>query len=166
MLKANGVGGSDALVSLGLSRPFLVQNDARTLWAGDLAAGLAGGLQRGHASAAALSVDSFTGTGVRSMVGIRGGSAVSDPLAAPFTFQFNLGVGADAGNLLNPSLNATLAGIDMSIAAPKVSPAFGQASVSGTLRVSPSAYAYGQLFGEVHSNATIAGISGGLRLNF
>jgi hypothetical protein len=100
------------------------------------------------------------------MVGIRGGSAVSDPLAAPVTFQFNLGVGADAGNLLNPSLNGTLAGIGMSIAAPHVSPAFGQASMGGTLRVSPSAYVYGQLFGEVHSNATIAGISGGLRLTF
>ena len=86
------------------------------------------------------------------MIGIRGGSAVSDPLAAPVTYRFNLGVGEDAGNLLNPSLHATLAGIGMTIAAPHVSSAFGQASVAGTLRVSSSAYVYGQLFGELHSN--------------
>ena len=167
MLKANGVGANDALVSLGVSRPFLVHRMTLAPYAHVTWQQVAqGSFSEGTASAAGLSVDSFTGTGVRSTVGIRGGSAVSDPLAAPVTFQFNLGVGADAGNLLNPNLNGTLAGIGMSIAAPHVSAAFGQGSVGGTLRVSHRAYVYGQLSGEVHSNATIAGISGGLRMTF
>ena len=70
------------------------------------------------------------------MIGITAGSAVTSPFAALMTYRFNVGVGEDAGNLLNPSLHATLAGVDMTIASPQVSSAFGQASVAGTLRVS------------------------------
>jgi outer membrane autotransporter protein len=166
-LQANGVGGGDALVSVRISLPFTIGNVrlapyARVTWqqvSED-------SFSEGTSSAAALNVDRFTGTNVRSMIGITGGSAVTSPFAALMTYRFNLGVGEDAGNLLNPSLHATLAGIGMTIASPQVSSAFGQASVSGTLRLSSSAYLYGQLFGEARGNATLGGITGGVRFQF
>ena len=166
-LTANAVGGGDGLVSLGVSRPME-----------DGALGLApyvrvtwqqvsqGGASEDPSSAAALNVDSFAGTGVRGVVGLSGGSAVSSPLAAPVTYRFNAGIGADAGNLTNPSVSASLAGIDTSIATPRVSATFVQASVSGTLRVDRGAYAYASLFGEARGNETVGGISGGLRIQF
>jgi hypothetical protein len=166
MLKTKNVGGSDVLVSLGLSRPFTLQGltlapYGRVTFQQVSEAGASEG-----ASAAALSVDSFAGTGVRSMIGLTGGSQVTSPLDAPYTYQFNAGLGEDAGNLLNPSVTETLAGVGMSVAAPKVSSTFGQLSVSGTLRMTKSAYAYANLFGEARGNGTEAGISAGLRLQF
>ena len=47
-LTANGVGGNDALVSLGVSRPFQVRSDACSLCERDLAAGLPGRLHGEH----------------------------------------------------------------------------------------------------------------------
>jgi fibronectin-binding autotransporter adhesin len=114
----------------------------------------------------ASSVNSFVGTGVRSMIGITGGSPVTSPFAALMTYRFDLGVGEDSGNILNPTLRATLAGVDMTIASPRVSSTFVQASVAGTLRLSPSAYLYGQVFGEARGNAALGGISGGVRIRF
>jgi Autotransporter beta-domain/Phage integrase family len=167
LLQSNGFSGGDTMVSLGISRPFTIHNVTlapygRVTWQQVSEASYS----EDSSSAAALSVDSFAGTGVRSMIGLTAGSAAASPLAAPTTFRFDLGVGEDAGNLLNPTLRATLAGIDMTIASPRVSSTFVQASVSGTLRLSPSAYLYGQLFGEARGNAALGGISGGVRIRF
>jgi fibronectin-binding autotransporter adhesin len=167
LLQANGVSGGDALVSLGISRPFTIRNVTlapygRVTWQQVSEASYS----EGSSSAASLSVDSFAGTGVRSMIGLTAGSAATSPLAAPATYRFDLGVGEDAGNLLNPTLRANLAGISMTIASPQVTSTFVQASVSGTLRLSPSAYLYGQLFGEARGNETLGGISGGVRIRF
>ena len=167
MLEANGVGGNDALVSLGVSRPFTFRNVAlapygRVTWQQVSEASYS----EGSSSAASLSVDSFAGTGVRGVIGLTAGSVETSPLAAPTTYRFDLGVGEDAGNLLNPSLRANLAGIRMTIASPQVSSTFVQASVSGTARLSPSAYLYGQLFGEARGNSAMGGISGGVRIRF
>jgi hypothetical protein len=68
--------------------------------------------------------------------------------------------------IFSPVLNATLAGIAMPIAAPQTSAMFGQASVTGTLRLAKTAYVYGQLSGEVRGNETLGGISGGVRVSF
>ena len=119
-----------------------------------------------QSSAANIEVYGYNGTGVRTMVGLSGGSVATDPLTARVTYKFNVGVGEDAGNLTNPSLRASLDGVYMPIEAPHVSSTFGQASVGGTVRLKQGAYAYGDLFGEVHSNEDIAGISAGLRLKF
>ena len=167
LLQANGVSGGDALVSLGISRPFAVRDMilapyVRVTWQQVSEASYS----EGSSSVAALSVDSFAGTGVLSMIGLTGGSAITSPLAAPTTYRFDLGVGEDAGNLLNPTLRASLVGIPMTITSPQVSSAFVQASISGTLRVTPSAYLYGQLFGAVRGNADEGGLTGGLRVRF
>ena len=166
-LADNGGRGGDALVSLEASRPFTLWNVTlapygRVTWQRVTQ----DGSTESGASPAALSVARYTGDDVRSIIGVTGGSAVNDPLAALTTWRADFGVGEDAGNLLNPVLNATLAGISTTIAAPKVSSAFAQASVSGTLRLTPSAYAYGQIFGLARGNETLGGVTGGLRINF
>jgi hypothetical protein len=167
LIKADDVGGNDALVSFGVSRPFLVQQlrmapYARVTWQQISEAAFT----EDTGSAAALSVNSFAGNGVRSMIGVTTGSTVTDPLVAAATYKFDFGVGEDAGSLVNPSLHANLAGLPMSISTPHVSSTFVQASASGTLRVAQSAYVYGQLSGAVRGNATLAAIAGGLRINF
>jgi fibronectin-binding autotransporter adhesin len=124
------------------------------------------GFSEGTAVVAALSIASYSGDGVRGMIGVTGGSAAASPLAARFTYTFNVGIGEDGGNLVNPTLHASLAGIGMTIAAPQESSTFGQASVSGTARINSTAYVYGSLFGEARGNAMMGGISGGLRLQF
>ena len=120
----------------------------------------------GTSSAAALDIASYPGNDERGMIGLTAGSPVSSPLAAQATYKLDLGVGADAGNLLSPVLNSTLAGLAMPIAAPQASTVFAQASVTGTLRVAKTSYLYGQLSGEVRGNETYAGISGGVRVSF
>jgi hypothetical protein len=167
LIRAGNVGGNDALVSLGVDRPFMVHQlmvapYARVTWQQIAEAAFT----EASTSAAALSVDSFAGSGVRGVVGITTGSVVTDPLVAEATYKFDVGVGEEGGGLVNPSLRANLAGVPMSIAAPHVSSTFVQASASGTLRVAKSAYVYGQLSGAVRGNATLAAISGGLRINF
>jgi hypothetical protein len=166
LLKTGNVGGSDTLASLGLSRPFALSGITLAPYGRVIFQQVSQASASEGASAAALDVDGFAGTGVRSMIGLTAGSKISAPLDAPYTYQVDAGVGEDAGNLLNPSETATLAGVNIAIAAPKVSSTFGQLSVSGTLRLDKTAYAYANLFGEARGNATLAGISGGLSLKF
>jgi outer membrane autotransporter protein len=92
LIKADDVGGTDALVSLGVSRPFLVHQlrlapYARVTWQQVSQAAFT----ENTSSAAALSVDSFAGTGVRTMIGLTAGSTVMDPLAAAATYKLDLG---------------------------------------------------------------------------
>ena len=166
LLKTGNVGGSDTLASLGLSRPFALSGMTLAPYGRVTFQQVSQASASEGASAAALDVDGFAGTGVRSMIGLTAGSKISAPLDAPYTYQVDAGVGEDAGNLLNPSETATLAGVNIAIAAPRVSSTFGQLSVSGTLRLDKTAYAYANLFGEARGNATLAGISGGLSLKF
>ena len=166
LLKTGHVGGSDTLVSLGLSRPFALSGIRLAPYGRVTFQQVSQASASEGASAAALDVDGFTGTGVRSMIGLTAGSKISAPLDAPYTYQVDAGAGEDAGNLLNPSETATLAGVNLAIAAPRVSSTFGQLSVSGTVRLDKTAYVYANLFGEARGNATLAGISGGLSLKF
>jgi len=165
-LKTAHVGGSDTLASLGLSRPFEVSGITLAPYGRVTFQQVSQASASEGASVAALDVDGFAGTGVRSMIGLTAGSKITVPLDAPYTYQVDAGVGEDAGNLLNPSVSATLAGVNLAIAAPRVSSTFGQLSVSGTVRLDKTAYAYANLFGEARGNATLAGISGGLSLKF
>jgi fibronectin-binding autotransporter adhesin len=167
VLRTNGVGGGDALGAIGLSRPFILQDITLAPYGRVTVQQVSqNSATEGTASITALSIDSFAGTGVRGVLGVTGGSNAASPLAAPYTYQFDAGVGEDAGNLVNPSLHATLVGVGLSIAAPRVSSTFAQLSVAGTVRFNNSAYAYANLFGEARGNATLAGITGGLRVTF
>jgi len=167
LLEDNGVSGGNALVSMNVSLPISLRNVTlapygRVTWQRVTEAGTS----EGASSAAALDIAGYHGDDMRGMAGITVGSPVTSPLAAQATYKLDLGVGADAGNLLNPVLNATLAGIAMPIAAPQASAVFGQASVTGTLRVAKTSYLYGQLSGEVRGQETLGGISGGVRVSF
>jgi fibronectin-binding autotransporter adhesin len=150
LLKDNHVGGDNAMVSMNVSLPIALRTVTlapygRVTWQRVSQASTS----EGTASAAALDIASYAGNDVRGMIGLTAGSPVSSPLAAQATYKLDLGVGADAGNLLSPVLNSTLAGLAMPIAAPQASTVFAQASVTGTLRVAKTSYLYGQLSGEV-----------------
>ncbi len=167
LLQDNNVGGANALVSVNVSLPIALRDVTlapygRVTWQRVSQAATS----EGAASVAALDIASYAGNDVRGMIGLTVGSPVSSPLAAEATYKLDLGVGADAGNLLNPELNATLAGFAMPIAAPQTSTVFAQASITGTLRLAKTSYLYGQLSGAVRGNETFAGIAGGVRVGF
>jgi fibronectin-binding autotransporter adhesin len=169
---ASGANGHDALVSLGLRRPMLRSNlllapYVRVVWQ-QLSQDAS---SEGSSSLVALDVHGFSGTGVRTIVGLTGGSAATSPLAAPSTYQFDLGVGEDTGRLLSPTLDASYAELGPSlggttITSPHVGRAFARLSLSGTLRLGQNAYVYGALSGEARSGATLGTATGGIRWQF
>jgi hypothetical protein len=115
---------------------------------------------------AALSVARYSGEGSRSMIGVAAGSLLSNPLLTPFTYQFNLATGVDAGGILNPTVDATLAGLPTTITAPHVGAEFVQASLSATIRLSPSAYTYFQGAGLARSGGAQGIFTAGVRIQF
>jgi hypothetical protein len=75
------------------------------------------GIDEGNV-ASALSVDRFTGNGLRGVIGMAAGSKVHDPMNATFTYSAYVGVGIDSSTLLNPTVTAKLAGINTVITTP------------------------------------------------
>ncbi|MDO8695244.1 MAG: autotransporter outer membrane beta-barrel domain-containing protein [Sheuella sp.] len=87
------IAGNDTMVSLGVSRPvdmdnFRITPYARVTWQMVTQSGLNEG-----SSASALSVDSFTGHGVRGVLGIAAGSRFNDPMTEKYTYRAYVGVG-------------------------------------------------------------------------
>jgi hypothetical protein len=160
------VSGNDAMVSLGLSRPFDTESVrftpfVRATWQivtqssineGDLAS--------------ALNVNRYTGNGVRGVLGVAAGSRVNDPMAEKFTYRAYVGVGVDSSGLLNPTLNASLAGLSTSINTPNAGATFVQAGLYATAKFSDNAYAFAGLSGEARSNQTLGAVNIGLRVQF
>ena len=159
-------GSRNALVSAGIRAPWRINGAtfepfARVMWQQTRRDAYNEG-----SSVAALSFDSYTASGVRSLVGMSGSSAKKDPLAASNTYQFSVGIGQDSGSLVRPTAQASLAGMDTTIAAPQVGRAFVQANLSGTYRLGTQAYAYGGLTGEARSGRSDLAVNGGVRVNF
>ncbi|HQT37886.1 MAG TPA: autotransporter domain-containing protein, partial [Acidocella sp.] len=165
-LSTNNIGGSEALVSLGVNLPVTVAGVEVSPYGREIFQDITqNGAGEGN-SIAALATRNYSGFGERTMLGISSGSKITDPLATLFTYQFNLAGGLDSGALLHPTLNATLAGIRTTITSPHVSPEFVQASVSATLRLFSGGYSYAQLGGEVRGGATQGSFTAGLRISF
>lgn len=160
------VSGNDAMVSLGLSRPFdsdsfRITPFARVTWQIVTQNGVKEG-----SSASALSVNSFTGNGVRGMLGIAAGSKVNDPMNEQYTYRAYVGVGADSSGVLNPSMNASLAGVSTNINTPNAGATFVQAGLYGTAKFANNAYAYAGLSGEARSGQTLGTVNAGIKLQF
>ena len=155
LLQDNNVGGANALVSVNVSLPIALRDVTLAPYGRVTGSVCRRPRPRRRRFCRGAQHASYAGNDVRGMIGLTVGSPVSSPLAAEATYKLDLGVGADAGNLLNPELNATLAGFAMPIAAPQTSTVFAQASITGTLRLAKTSYLYGQLSGAVRGNETL-----------
>jgi hypothetical protein len=67
---------------------------------------------------------------------------------------------------LNPTLNASLAGVGTNITTPNAGTTFVQAGLYGTAKVSDNAYAFAGLSGEARSGQTLGAVNVGLRIQF
>jgi autotransporter-associated beta strand protein len=160
------VSGNDVMLSLGLSRPFNTESMrltpfARVTWQMVTQSGV----NEGDA-ASALSVNRYTGNGVRGVIGLAAGSKDNNPMTAKNTYRAYVGVGADSSGLLNPTLNASLVGINTNITTPKAGTAFVQAGLYGTAKMSENTFAYAGISGEARSGQTLGTVNVGLKVQF
>lgn len=160
------ISGNDALLSLGVSRAFdmdafRVTPYVRATWQLINQSSFNDG-----ASPAALSVDSFNGNGVRGVIGVALGSKTMNPLDEKFTYRVSVGIGMDSYSLINPTLNASLAGIPTTITTPRAGSTFAQAGLFGTVKFADNAYAFAGVGGEFRNGSTLASVNAGLRILF
>lgn len=165
-LQAKGVRGNDALLSAGLSRAFETESARitpyiRMTWQQVNQSSFGEG-----SSPAALNVNSFSGNGLLGVLGLTVSGKDLDPMKASYTYRANLGVGADTNTLINPTLNATLAGFGTTIQTPNVGSTFVQAGLYGTAKFADNAYAYAGITGETRSGQTLGAVSLGVRIQF
>lgn len=161
-----GVMGNDAMVSVGLSRPF-DYNEVRITPYARLSYQYLGQVTYDEGSgAAALNIAGFNGSAVRGVLGVAVGSSNKDPLKDEYTYRANFAVGADTTGLLNPTLNTTLGGYSSSVTTATAGSAFVQVGLYGTVKIADNAYAYAGVSGEARSGQTLYGGSVGVRLAF
>lgn len=163
------VSGNDALVSLGLSHPLELDSVritpyARVTWQMVKQSAVKEDSQGNTASA--LYVDRYTGNGVRGVIGVAAGSKVNNPMTAKHTYRAFVGIGMDSSGLLNPTLNASLAGINTQITTPDAGRTFVQAGLYGTARISENTFAYAGISGEARRGQTLGTVNLGLRVQF
>ena len=161
-----GVSGNDALVSVGLSRPIDLDDMRITPYVRGTWQMVNQSAFNEGSSPAALSVNSFNSNGVRGVVGVVLGSKTTNPMNENYTYRVNLGVGADSPNLINPSLNASLAGMPTTITTPNAGSAFAQAGFYGTMKFADNAFAYAGVAGEFRNGSTLGNVSVGVRIQF
>ncbi|WP_290195029.1 autotransporter outer membrane beta-barrel domain-containing protein [Zwartia vadi] len=160
------VSGNDALISLGLSRPFdmntvRITPFARLTWQMVTQSAINEG-----STASALSIDRFTGNGVRGMIGVAAGSKASNPMTEKHTYRSYIGVGVDSNGLLNPTLNASIAGLATNISTPHAGKTFLQAGLFGTTKLSDNTFGYLGINAELRDGQTLGSLNLGLRVQF
>jgi hypothetical protein len=101
---------------------------------------------------------------VRGVLGVALGSKTNNPMTEPYTYRAYVGVGVDSSDLLNPTLNASLAGAGTNITTPNAGATFVQAGLYGTAKVSDNAYAFAGLSGEARSGQTLGTVNVGVRI--
>ena len=89
-----------------------------------------------------------------------------DPLKEQTTYRVNVGLGVDSTNVLNPQLNASLAGMTTTINTPSAGAAFVQAGMYGTVKFADNAFAYAGVTAEARSGQVLAGGNIGVRIQF
>ena len=165
-LQAKNVLGNDALVSLGLNLPIdLAESRVTPYIRATWQQVNQNGFNEGSA-ASALTVNSFNGNGVRGVIGVAAGSKALDPIKEQTTYRVNVGLGVDSTNVLNPQLNASLAGMTTAINTPSAGTAFVQAGMYGTVKFADNAFAYAGVTAEARSGQVLAGGNIGVRIQF
>ena len=158
--------GNDAMVSVGISRPFAYNEVQITPYARVSYQYLGQDSYNEGKADGAMSVGSFNGNAVRGVVGVAVGSLNKDPLKSDYTYRANIGVGADTQGLLNPTVNATVGGYTNSVTTATAGSTFVQVSLYGTAKVADNAYAYAGVSSETRSGQTLYGGMVGFRMAF
>ena len=104
--------------------------------------------------------------GTRILVGTAVGPVNSDPLATTFTYRASIAFGEDFGDLIYPTVQASLAGANFQINSPKVGREFVQLNLSGTYHIIDNAYVYVGLNGDARENRMIGGVNAGFNFKF
>ncbi len=165
-LSAKGIRGRDVLLSAGMSRPFDVDEQRITPYLRLTWQQVTQGSFSEGSSPAALTVDSFSASGGRAVLGVSFGTKVTDPFRSQYTYRINVGVGADTPGLINPVLNTSLAGLGTSVTTPAVGSTFLQTGLYATTLVADQAFLYLGVSAEARSGATLTGVNGGLQIRF
>lgn len=160
------VSGNDALISLGLSRPIemdgvRVTPFARVTWQMVTQSGVNEG-----DVASALTVNRYAGNGVRGVIGVAAGSKANNPMTEKYTYRAYVGLGVESTGLLNPTLNASLAGLGTNMTTPSAGTTFVQAGLYGTAKLAENTFAYAGISGEARSGQTLGTVNVGLRVQF
>lgn len=158
--------GNDAMVSVGISRPFAYNEVQITPYARVSYQYLGQDAYNEGKADGAMSVGAFSGNAVRGVVGVAVGSLNKDPLKSDYTYRANIGVGADTQGLLNPTVNATVGGYTNSVTTATVGSTFVLVSLYGTAKVADNAYAYAGVSSETRSGQTLYGGMVGFRMAF
>jgi len=158
--------GSDAMVSVGISRAFEYSELRVTPYARVTYQYVGQAAYDEGSGVAALNIASFSGSAVRGVIGVAAGSLNKDPLKDDYTYRANIAVGADTSGLLNPTLNTTLGGFSSSVTTATAGSTFVQVGLYGTVKIADNAYAYAGVSGEARSGQTLYGGSVGLRIAF
>jgi fibronectin-binding autotransporter adhesin len=165
-LKSNA-SGSNTYWGVGVRSPwelggFTVEPFLRVLWQNSNR----GSVNEGVASPSALELGKYSLNGTRLLVGAAVGSEKRDPLAASLTYRASLAFGNDFGDLVHPSVQASLAGESFQINSPHVGRQFAQLNLSGTYRVIDNTYAYVGLNGEARENRLDGSVNAGFNFKF
>jgi fibronectin-binding autotransporter adhesin len=159
--------GDNSLASVGVRWPWHISGlvlapYVRALWQRTARDGFSEG-----STPDALSGPGYDATGLRSTVGISGGSESQSPLAALLTYQFNLGVAHDSAALAQSVVQSSLAGAAIATDSPEIGRTFVLANITGTARLGKRTYVYLGLSGEARSGKSEdAGFNAGIRTRF
>lgn len=115
----------------------------------------------------ALSAPTYRGNGTRVSAGIVGESEQQGPLAAAFTYRFDLGAVRDSDGLVRRGVTAALAGQEFALSSPQPARTAFAGSLTGTARFMQQGYVYLGLDTEARAGKTAdMGINAGVRAVF
>lgn len=159
--------GHSTQVGMGVRTPLSVGGTvlepfARVLWQKSTR----GAADEGTGTPSALALANYSATGNRVTLGLTARPGNQEASDGRFRYQFSAGIGRDNGNLVQPTVHASLAGIGMAITSPDVGRVFGQASFHGAMQLNKRTHVFVGLNGEVRRGRQDIGINGGMRVSF
>jgi autotransporter-associated beta strand protein len=165
-LDSNDASGNDVLVSIGLSRSFDFEHTritpyARTSWQRVKLSSFGEG-----PALTALRVGRYSEDGVRAVAGVTFESNIRAPAQQNYSYRMNLALGADTSQLLNPTLDASLAGTPIAVTTPRAGSMFVQAGIHGRARLARNAYAFAGIGGEARSGSLSSTVNVGVQIRF
>lgn len=156
----------NTLVSVGVRKPlelgsFLIEPFSRLTWQTTCKKAF----DEGNA-VSSLDFSRYSENGLRTVVGVSGGSIEQDPLSKTNTYRLSIGMGYDAGGLTRPELNASLTDMSTTISTPMAGRVFTQTGVSATTRFNHRAYGYFNINSEMGEGRSDVGINAGVVVIF
>jgi fibronectin-binding autotransporter adhesin len=115
----------------------------------------------------ALSAPKYRGNGTRVSAGLVGESEQQGPLAAAFTYRFDLGAVRDSDGLVRSGVTAALGGQEFAVSSPQPARTAFAGSVTGTARFLKQGYVYLGLETEMRAGKTQdIGVTAGVKAMF